>query len=199
MPSLRSNGRVECAFFLRVFVRKNEKSVARVVVFSKLTRLGNPQSILFCREENKTSPHTSAAQQQQQQSSLSMACTTIPGDDEDWSAARQAFARPALCALIAQHSDLVDTHRLKRVCGAMRAGAGEFLRSKTLPGLVVCGGRSRRGVTSEVWRLDVGKLQWERMSSLTRGRFMHASCVVRGRLVVLGGVYSHLGRGDFGV
>jgi hypothetical protein len=42
-------------------------------------------------------------------------------------------------------------------------------------------------VTSEVWRLDLEKLQWDRMPSLTRERFNHARCVVRGRVVVLGG------------
>jgi hypothetical protein len=73
------------------------------------------------------------------------------------------------------------------VCRAMRAGAGEFLR--TLPGLVVYGGFTPSGsLTREVWRLDIGKLQWERMPSLTHGRYGHASCVVRGRVVVLGGI-----------
>ena len=120
-----------------------------------------------------------------------MTSTTTPGDtpddDDDWSATRQVFARPELCALIAEHSDLVGAHRLKGVCRAMRTGAGEFLR--TLPRLVVCGGRTRGGEpTSEVWRLDLEKLQWERMPSLTRDRFHYACCVVRGRVVVLGGV-----------
>jgi hypothetical protein len=119
-----------------------------------------------------------------------MTSTTTPGDtpddDDDWSATRQVFARPELCALIAEHSDLVGAHRLKGVCRAMRTGAGEFLR--TLPRLVVCGGRTRGGEpTSEVWRLDLEKLQWERMPSLTRDRFHYACCVVRGRVVVLGG------------
>jgi hypothetical protein len=112
-----------------------------------------------------------------------------PDDDDNWSATRQVFARPELCALIAEHSDLVGAQRLKGVCRAMRTGAGELLR--TLPGLVVCGGDTRGGGrTSEVWRLDLGKLQWERMPrrSLTRGLYGHACCVVRGRFVVLGGL-----------
>jgi hypothetical protein len=126
-----------------------------------------------------------------------MASTTTPGatPDDDWSATRQVFARPELCALIVQHSDVVGAHRRKGVCRAMKEGAEEFLRA--LPGLVVCGGskkarqgRSRtsgRSLTSEVFKLDLAKLQWERMPSPTRGRFMHASCVVRGRVVVLSG------------
>ena len=77
----------------------------------------------------------------------------------------------------------------------MREGAGESLRTRKLPGLVVCCGiidlsshvPSTGVPTSEMWRLDLGKLQWERMPSLTRGRYGHACCVVRGRVVVLGG------------
>jgi hypothetical protein len=121
-----------------------------------------------------------------------MASTTTPGetpddDDDDWSATRLVFARPELCALIAEHSDLVGAFRLKGVCRAMQEGAEEFLR--TLPGLVVSGGRTTGGgMTREAWRLDIAKLQWDRMPSLTRGRYQHACCAVRGRVVVLGGV-----------
>jgi hypothetical protein len=42
-------------------------------------------------------------------------------------------------------------------------------------------------LTSEVWRLDLWKLRWERMPSLTRGRYTHACCTVRGGFDVLGG------------
>jgi hypothetical protein len=45
------------------------------------------------------------------------------------------------------------------------------------------------GFTSEVWRLDLGELRWERMPSLTRGRAVHACCAVRGGVVVLGGSF----------
>jgi hypothetical protein len=52
------------------------------------------------------------------------------------------------------------------------------------------GGVWRKGVmsvsTSEVWRLDLGELRWERLPSLTRGRGAHACCAVRGGNVVLG-------------
>ena len=73
----------------------------------------------------------------------------------------------------------------------MREAAEERLR--TLPGLVVCGGRSESwggNVTSEVWRLDLAKLQWERMPSLARERYQHACCAMRGRVVVLGGFFA---------
>jgi hypothetical protein len=121
--------------------------------------------------------------------------TSDDGDDDDdeWTAAREVFALPELCALIAQHSDLVGAFRLKRVCRATRQGADEWLQ--TLPGLVVCGGvsaattgvRPMSGNSEEVWRLDLAKLQWERMPSLTCERHRHACCVVRGRVVVFGG------------
>jgi hypothetical protein len=55
----------------------------------------------------------------------------------------------------------------------------------------VCGGRvgGDGGVlTSEVWRLDLGGLRWERLPDLTTERFAHACCVVRTGLVVLGGL-----------
>jgi hypothetical protein len=43
---------------------------------------------------------------------------------------------------------------------------------------------------SEVWRLDLARLQWDRMPSLPRKRLRHACCVVRGRVVVLGGFFA---------
>jgi hypothetical protein len=74
------------------------------------------------------------------------------------------------------------------VCRAARQGAKEWLRK--LPRLLVCGGRVNGGggaFTSEVWRLDLGELRWERLPDLTTGRFGHACCAVRGGVVVLGG------------
>jgi hypothetical protein len=73
----------------------------------------------------------------------------------------------------------------------MREGSEEFLR--TLPGLVVCGGLRNvtfGSMTREVWRLRLGKLQWERMPSLTHARVRHGCCVVRGRVAVLGGFFA---------
>jgi hypothetical protein len=55
----------------------------------------------------------------------------------------------------------------------------------------LCGGYTGAGITSEVWRLDLGELRAERMPSLTRGRAAHACCAVRGRVVLLGGVVDH--------
>jgi hypothetical protein len=75
-----------------------------------------------------------------------------------------------------------------RVCRAARAGAKEFLR--TLPGLVVCGGRTSMGaggIVKDVRRLDLATLRWEPMPALVTARFDHACCAVRGALVVLGG------------
>jgi hypothetical protein len=108
--------------------------------------------------------------------------------DDDWAIAR-VFALVELWALIAQHSGLVGAWRLKRVCKAAREGAKVWLR--TLPGLVVCGGRHtwRPGdVTSAVLRLDLGELRWESMPDLTLGRASHACCAVRGGIVALGGI-----------
>jgi hypothetical protein len=60
-----------------------------------------------------------------------------------------------------------------------------FLR--TLPGLVVCGGRSSGAIVRDVWRLDLATLRWEPMPALVTAREGHACCAVRGTLVVLGG------------
>jgi hypothetical protein len=55
----------------------------------------------------------------------------------------------------------------------------------------VCGGHLGGGVnTSDVWWLDLGRLQWEPLPSLTRVRLHHACCAVRGGVVALGGVVS---------
>jgi hypothetical protein len=105
-----------------------------------------------------------------------------------WAAAH-VFALVELCAVIAKHSGVVGACRLKLVCKATLQGAGEWLG--TLPGLVVCGGRVSRGppgvLTRQVWRLDLGKLRWERMPDLTRERAGHACCAVRKGVAVLGG------------
>jgi hypothetical protein len=73
-----------------------------------------------------------------------------------------------------------------RVCKAARVGAKEFL--STLPGLVVCGGYSQgERARGDVWRLDMATLRWEPMPALVTGRDAPACCVVKGKLVVLGG------------
>jgi len=105
------------------------------------------------------------------------------------SAAARVLALCELWFIIAAHSGVVGAWRLAGVCRAARQGAKEWLRK--LPGIVVCGGRVGGGegvVTSDVWRLDLGVLQWERLPDLTTGRFAHACCAVRGGVVVLGGL-----------
>ena len=107
----------------------------------------------------------------------------------DW-AISHVLALPELWAIVAEHSGVVGAWRLTGVCRASRDGAKFWLR--TLPGLVVCGGLTSWGVVqgalkSEVWRLDLGSLRWERMPSLTRGRYGPACCAMRGGVVVLGG------------
>jgi hypothetical protein len=57
----------------------------------------------------------------------------------------------------------------------------------TLPGLVVCGGRTGEDLVRDVWRLDLATLRWEPMPALVTARQEHACCAVRGALVVLGG------------
>jgi hypothetical protein len=103
------------------------------------------------------------------------------------SAISHVFALSELWAIVAEHSGVAGAWRLTGVCRASREGAKAWLR--TLPGLVVCGGvtTSQTVVTSAAWRLDLGELRWERMPSLTHGRYAHACCAVRGAVVVLGG------------
>jgi hypothetical protein len=74
-----------------------------------------------------------------------------------------------------------------RVCTASLEGVKTFL--STLPGLVVCGGRSDE-VVRDVWRLDLATLRWEPMPALVIARSGPACCAVRGTLVVLAGVTS---------
>ena len=123
-----------------------------------------------------------------------------PAAYDDWAPAARVLARPELWGIIAEHSGVVGAWGLTGVCRASREGAKVWLRR--LPGLVVCdglcgGGRGTRGTrvcgglcedsfTSEVFRLDMGELRWERMPNLTRGRGAHACCAVRGGNVVLG-------------
>ena len=77
-------------------------------------------------------------------------------------AASRVAARPALWALVAEHSGLVGAWQLMRVCRASRRGAKEWLR--TLPGLVVCGGVAEGGeAVSDVSRLDLATMRWEPM------------------------------------
>jgi hypothetical protein len=96
----------------------------------------------------------------------------------------RATALPEVWALVATHLGLVGAWRLTRVCKAARVGAKEFI--STLPGLVVCGGRSG-GRVRDVWRLDLATLRWGAMPALVTARAGHACCAVRGTLVVLGG------------
>jgi hypothetical protein len=71
-----------------------------------------------------------------------------------------------------------------RVCKESHAGGKEYLR--TLPGLVVCGGRSGDEAASDVLRLSLATMRWEPMPPLVTGRYDHACCAVRGNLAVLG-------------
>jgi hypothetical protein len=121
-------------------------------------------------------------------------------DDANW-AVERATGLPEIWALVAEHRGVVGAWQLMRVCKAARAGATEFLR--TLPGLVVCGGRTAvvmsdgrfyTEVVSDVWRLDLATLRWEPMPALVTARYDHACCAVRGTLVVLGGVLPGSGR-----
>jgi len=106
------------------------------------------------------------------------------------SAAACVLALCEIWVIIAAHSGVVGAWRLVGVCRAARLGAKEWLRK--LPSIVVCGGWTpRRGegaLTSEVWRLDLGALRWERLPNLTAERAAHACCAVRGGVVVLGGL-----------
>ena len=109
--------------------------------------------------------------------------TALPATS-DWAAAF-VFALPELWALVAKHCGFVGAFRLMLVCKAAREGAKEWLR--TLPHLVLSGGYAGGGRTGQVWRLDLGELQWEHVADLTNARAAHACCAVRGGIVVLGG------------
>ena len=64
---------------------------------------------------------------------------------------------PEFWANVAKHGDgLVSAWKMMRVCRSSRLGIREWLA--TLPGVVVCGGMDWRGITSDVWRLDLATL-----------------------------------------
>jgi hypothetical protein len=111
-----------------------------------------------------------------------------PGDG-NWTAGQQVAALPEMWALFAeQGGDLVEAWRLTRVCKASEVGVKGWLG--TLPGLVVCGGRTGGGgwgVTGLSWRLDLATMRWAPLPSLVSASAEHACCTVRGALVVLGG------------
>jgi hypothetical protein len=113
---------------------------------------------------------------------------SVPPTAHAGSAAARVLVLWELWFIIAAHSGVVGAWRLAGVCRAARQGAKEWLRK--LPGVLVCGGRvfGGGGVTSEVWRLDLGALRWERLPDLTTGRANRACCAVRGGVVVLGGL-----------
>jgi len=113
---------------------------------------------------------------------------SVPPTAHAGSAAARVLALWELWFIIAAHSGVCGAWRLAGVCSAARQGAKEWLRK--LPGIVVCGGRVGGGagvLTSEVWRLDLGALRWERLPDLTTERFAHTCCAVRKSVVVLGG------------
>jgi hypothetical protein len=92
---------------------------------------------------------------------------------------------PEVWALVAEHRGVVGACQMMRVCKDARAGGMEYLR--TLPGLVVCGGRSSGVEVSDALRLDLATMRWVPMPTLVTARAHHACCAVRGTLVVLGG------------
>ena len=110
--------------------------------------------------------------------------TTRATFSSHWAASRVA-ALPEFWTLVAEHVGLVGAHRLKLVCKAAKLGADEYVRTLKTP--VLCGGRFEGFGTKQVWRLDLGTLQWERLADLSGERNSHACCVVRGHVVVIGG------------
>jgi hypothetical protein len=112
-------------------------------------------------------------------------CVVPTTEPESW-AVDQATSLPEVWALVAASSGLVGAWRLTGVCRASRAGVKKFLG--TLLSLVVCGGSISRKGSSEVWKLSMATLQWSPMPALMSVRKEHACCVVRGAIVVLGGL-----------
>jgi hypothetical protein len=112
--------------------------------------------------------------------------TTPPLEQDNW-AVERALALPEVWGLVAEHTpSLVAKWRLTRVCKAAEVGVKGSLG--TLPGLVVCGGRSSARIArGEVLRQDLTTMRWESMPALVTARCNHACCAVRGSLVVLGG------------
>jgi hypothetical protein len=94
--------------------------------------------------------------------------------------------------LVAAHRGVVGTCQMMRVCKDAHAGGLEYL--STLPGLVVCGGRTSSSeeeegeeTVSDALRLDLATMRWDPRPALVTARSLHACCAVRGTLVVLGG------------
>jgi hypothetical protein len=134
------------------------------------------------RDENATLRDENARLRERVRLAETAANTAAP----NWAVDRATGLRE-VWGLVAAHLGLVGAWRLMRVCKAARVGAKEFL--STLPGLVVCGGYAAGvgGVRDGVWRLDLATLRWEPMPALVTARDGPACCVVRGKLVVLGG------------
>ena len=108
--------------------------------------------------------------------------------DLDW-AVKEATALSTMWEHVAPHISYIDMWQLMSVCKAARAGVKKHLGS--LPsGLVVSGGVGDGLMSCKVWQLNLASLCWEEMPSLAIARSSHASCVVRDRLVVLGGIRS---------
>jgi hypothetical protein len=108
-----------------------------------------------------------------------------PDEAASW-AVESATSLPEVWALVAKHRGVLGAWQMMRVCKAARQGATEYLRS--LLGLVVCGGVASDETVRDVRRLDLATLRWEPMPALVTARSDHACCVVRGTLVVLGGM-----------
>jgi hypothetical protein len=106
----------------------------------------------------------------------------------EWAGSRVA-ALVEIWGIIAEYSGFVGARRLALVCKTARDGARAWLR--TLPGMVVFGvtpvAWQLGGLTCEVWRLDLGNLEWTRMANPTHDRRSLACCAVRGNIIVLGG------------
>jgi hypothetical protein len=112
---------------------------------------------------------------------MALPATTL-AEDANW-----AVDLPSeVWALVAKERGVVGACQMMRVCNATRAGGKEFLSS--LPGLVVCGGRSSGGEVSDAMRLDLATMRWVPMPALVTARDSHACCAVRGNFVVLGGM-----------
>jgi hypothetical protein len=107
---------------------------------------------------------------------------THSSDNNTW-AVQHVLALVEIWALVAQQSGFVGAWRLTAVCRAPLAGVKEWLG--TFPGLVLSGGLARDERVSKVWRLDLVTCQWVPMPALHVR--LHAPCVGREALVVLGG------------
>ena len=104
----------------------------------------------------------------------------------------RVFALPEMWTLFADCGcwSFVEAWRMTGVCRASNVGLRDWLGG--LRRLVVCGGststgreNSRKITSEEAWRLDLGKLQWERMADLRDARNFHGCCTIRGNVVVI--------------